>query len=111
MHGGAEFIRRYDHAQCVFYVDPPYPHDCRTARATYRHEMTDDQHGALLSTLAGIAGKFLLSSYPNPLYDQFAQRHGWLAVDLAAHNRASSAAVKEKKIERLYLNYQPVTEV
>ena len=104
---GVDFIKKYDHENCVFYVDPPYPSETRSAPTTYgEFEMSREDHEKLLKTLAGIKGKFLLSSYPNVLYEEYASRNGWGRVDLPAHNRASSKKEKEKTVERVYMNYE-----
>jgi len=105
---GIEFIKLYDHEDCLFYCDPPYPHRIRQSTREYGLlEMSDQQHMELLKTLAGIKGKFILSSYPNTMYDCFAViQENWRTVDLPAHNRASSKKTKEKTVERLYMNFK-----
>jgi len=41
-------VARFDVPDCLFYVDPPYPHSTRTtAGKGYTHEMTDDEHRKL----------------------------------------------------------------
>jgi DNA adenine methylase len=67
--------------------------------------MTDQQHAMLLNTLSEIKGRFLLSGYPTRLYDQADKDFGWRHVDFIIDNKASSAKSKEKKIERLWMNY------
>lgn len=101
-----DFIRELDSPDTLFYCDPPYVHDTRTATKAYAHEMTDAQHAELLNTLAKIEGKFLLSGYPNRLYDQAEKDFGWNHVDFIIDNKASSAKSKEKKVERVWANYK-----
>ena len=67
-----DVIQGQDGPRTWFYCDPPYLHVTRTAPEVYRHEMTTDQHGALLECLAGIRGRFTLSGYRSVLYDTVA---------------------------------------
>ncbi len=101
------FIKRYDHEECVHYIDPPYMHDVRSATNAYgEFEMTRDDHLNLLRALACVRGKFLLSGYSNAVYDEFALVHKWHRVDIDAHNRASGSKSKEKTTECVWLNYE-----
>lgn len=102
-----DFIRELDSPETLFYTDPPYMSQTRhNGGGEYKqYEMTDQQHYDLLSTLAAIDGKFLLSGYPNPLYEDVAKRQKWNHVDFILDNKASSAKSKEKKTERLWMNY------
>jgi DNA adenine methylase len=104
---GCEFIDLYDHARALFYLDPPYMHETRAngKGGEYRHEMTVKQHQYLLSTLAGIKGRFMLSGYPSKLYERFAERNGWRCARKLIDNKASSKKTKEKKTECLWMNY------
>lgn len=76
----------HDGEDTVHYVDPPYVHDTRhhrTRAPAYRHEMNDEQHRALASTLHGLRGMVVLSGYRCALYDElFAD---WRRVDVSTH--------------------------
>lgn len=98
-------IRQQDGENTLFYCDPPYLHETRASTGEYQHEMTEEQHRALLLTLALVKGKFILSGYPSKLYDEFATRHGWRCQTVEIDNKASSAKSKEKKTECLWMNY------
>ena len=98
-------IRREDDEDTFFYCDPPYVSSTRVVDDAYSCEMTNDQHKRLLSTLGAVTGKFLLSGYPNALYDAAASKYGWHRVDITIDNKASSQKVKPKKIECLWSNY------
>jgi DNA adenine methylase len=99
------FISMHDAPGTVFYLDPPYLKSTRTARDAYEHEMTYDQHKELLTKLASIKGKFLLSGYRSELYDRWATFYKWRRVDFAIANNSSADDVKETKVECLWLNY------
>jgi DNA adenine methylase len=102
-----KFIRELDSHDTLFYCDPPYLQETRAKGANEygQYEMTVQQHAELLACLSGIKGKFLLSGYPSQLYDRAAYEFGWRHVDFIIDNKASSAKSKEKKIERLWMNY------
>lgn len=101
------FINELDTAETLFYCDPPYVAETRfNGGGEYgKHEMTAHDHRVLLDRLAKIKGKFCLSGYPNELYETVAARHGWRHVDFVVDNKASGAKSKEKKVERLWMNY------
>ncbi len=49
-------ILSQDGPNTLFYCDPPYVHETRTARDAYEAEMSDDDHEELLYTLSQIEG-------------------------------------------------------
>ncbi|QJB34924.1 DNA adenine methylase [Chitinophaga oryzae] len=66
-------IQSRDHDQAFFYCDPPYVgSDCGHYKG-----YTDADYMALLQSLSRIKGKFLLSSYPSPMLDEFVRQFGW----------------------------------
>jgi DNA adenine methylase len=102
-----DVIRRLDHEHTLAYCDPPYPKGCRTATDVYEHEMSDAQHVELLETLARMRGKFLLSSFPNPLYRQFAARFGWHLETFDRAIDSSTGDAKRVATECLWMNFEP----
>lgn len=66
-------IKFRDFKKAFFYCDPPY---INTHQGHYKGYGETD-YKRLLDALAGIKGKFLLSSYPNPLLKQYAKKHRW----------------------------------
>lgn len=99
------FIRRCDHKQAFFYCDPPYLSDTRQSTGQYEHEMTEEDHAALLTTLSGIEGRFMLSGYRSDLYDTVAESCDWFCYRKEIDNKASSARTKPKKVELCWTNY------
>jgi DNA adenine methylase len=76
-----DIIARYDDPTTLLYVDPPYPLSTR-GLTLYRHELTDDDHRALLDALDAHPGPVVLSGYACPLYDD---RLGhWQREEIAA---------------------------
>lgn len=100
-----DFIAELDSPETFFYCDPPYLHETRTVTDAYEHEMSEEGHESLLCSLASIDGKFILSGYPSELYSRYELACGWRHVDIEIDNKASGAKTKEKKIERLWMNY------
>ncbi|HEV2747728.1 MAG TPA: DNA adenine methylase [Allosphingosinicella sp.] len=92
-----------DAATTLHFVDPPYPLDTRSRTnrqpggGTYAHELTDDDHVALLAFLKTLKGMVVLSGYPSALYDQALA--GWRRVE-----RAALADGARPRIEVLWLN-------
>ncbi len=100
-----EVIQRYDTADTLFYLDPPYVHSARGDKSAYGFEMTDREHCELAECLAGIRGRAVLSGYRTELYDQlFAQ---WTRID-ADERRCSS--VGSMRRESAWLNFTPAAE-
>ena len=100
-----DVIRGQDGEQTLYYCDPPYIHSTRATTGEYAHEMSEAQHKELLDTLAGIKGKFLLSGYRSPLYDEHATRHGWHRHDIEIANHAAGGKDKRVMVESLWANF------
>lgn len=98
-------IQREDNELTLFYCDPPYPHGTRTAKKAYEHEMTDREHHELIDVLRNGKGNVIVSTYPNPIYDERLQ--GWNHRDHVRDNKASGARDKsgDRKTERIWMNY------
>ncbi|MEO0870969.1 MAG: DNA adenine methylase [Pseudomonadota bacterium] len=95
-------MAQHDGPETLFYVDPPYVHETRapsrtSERKAYRHEMTDDDHEALLAFLKTLEGKVILSGYRCDLYDDHLE--GWTRMD-----RAALADGARQRIESLWMN-------
>lgn len=94
-------IKKYDRSDTFFYVDPPYYNsDC----AHYSGYSIDDFR-TLLETLGNLKGKFLLSSYPSEVLDEFSVKNGWNKKSVKQTVSVNSKSAKTK-IEVLTSNYQ-----
>lgn len=102
-----DVIRREDTETTLHYLDPPYlPSTRRKGANEYGpNEMSYEQHAELLAVAGRLKGRMMLSGYPSPLYDEYAARMNWRHVDFNLPNNASSAASKERKTERVWLNF------
>lgn len=98
-------IATEDGPQTLFYLDPPYLHETRTAKDVYEHEMTPSDHTGMLSALAVIKGKFLLSGYRSAMYDDWATGHGFDRHDFEIDNKAAKGDTKRKMTECLWCNF------
>lgn len=98
-----ELIPRYDGEDSFFYLDPPYLPETRHGNkaATYAHEMTVDDHAALLDALLQMRGKAMLSGYAAPLYDD--KLRAWRREELKT--KAHMANSGEERTEVIWFNY------
>jgi DNA adenine methylase len=96
-------IRSRDAEDAFFYCDPPY----YNADMGHYDGYTLDDFENLLKTLAGIKGKFLLSSYPSPILKEYAQANGWHQVEkeqtVSVNNKSGKRG--KSKIEVFTANY------
>ena len=100
-------IRSMDGPETLFYCDPPYLHETRTARQAYGDfEMDAEAHAELLDVLSKIEGKFLLSGYRSAMYDDAAARHGWSRVDFEIANHSGQGKSKQRRTECVWANFE-----
>lgn len=98
-----DVIRREDGEKTLFYLDPPYLHETRSASDVYEYEMTEEDHRDLLTVIKQCQGKVMLSGYSNPLYgDELA---GWRRRDFEIDNKASGGKTKRLMTEALWTNF------
>ena len=102
----SQVIKKYDHKDAFFYVDPPY---WKTENYYSNHDFDRGDHEKLCKQLAKIKGKFALSYYDFDLLSQ------WLPEDRYTWERKSypkcAGAIKGKQqnkgTEVLIMNYDP----
>jgi DNA adenine methylase len=98
-------ITRYDDADALFYIDPPY---IGTSMGHYKG-YTQADFDALLDLLPTLKGTFFLSHYANAEMERIAGSNGWVihrkdARCSASQNRADDSA---KRVELLVTNHKP----
>jgi DNA adenine methylase len=98
-----EVIRQQDGPGTLFYLDPPYVHQTRTAQDVYDYEMTEGDHRQLLGALQQCKGKVMLSGYPSALYDTALAGWDWHAFDLP--NNSAGGESKGRELEVLWTSY------
>jgi DNA adenine methylase len=98
-----ELIPREDSPATLFYCDPPYLHETRSATGAYAHEMSEADHRALLDVLRRCQGKVMLSGYPSRLYDEALASWSRHTFDLP--NNAAGGRRKGRETEVLWCNF------
>jgi DNA adenine methylase len=92
-----------DTSETFFYCDPPYVGYDQGHYDGY----TQMDFDALLYTLEGIKGKFLLSSFRNANLTEYSKRKGWHTVEirLSSPMTHGQGRVSKDKVEVLTANY------
>jgi DNA adenine methylase len=108
---GVEVMKRFDHEEAFMFVDPPYlSTTVRSNNKIYATEYNDELHYRLIDFVRNAKSKIMLASYPNELYDKLLES-GWIRIDktkyISAGHYTSKRRKQSKRIESLYLNYQP----
>lgn len=98
-----DLIKREDTPGTLIYADPPYPHESRTSKDLYAHEMNTEDHEHLARVLNGIQGKAMLSGYRCDLYDLLYK--DWRRVEWDLPNNMAGGATKRRMIECLWMNF------
>ena len=97
-----EVIQEHDRLGTLFYLDPPYPPETRTAKKVYKYEMTTEDHVRLLEVITHCRGMVAISGYPNPLYDEALV--GWDHFSRSMPNHSGQSKKKKKRVEVLWLS-------
>ena len=101
-----DVIIQQDGPRTLFYFDPPYVAATRSSPEVYANEMDDMDHAFFLAQLAHIKGRFLLSGYHHPLYDEAARVRGWKCHEFNLPNNAAGGNSKRRMTECVWTNYQ-----
>lgn len=100
-----EVLVQHDADDTLHLVDPPYLHETRVMRSgarCYAHEMTNEEHEALLDVLLGLRGMVMVCGYRHDLYmDKLA---GWELHTTQARAAAGRGTVLRE--EHVWLNPQ-----
>lgn len=102
----SDLIADRDAPDALFYIDPPYVHSTRSQKRTrgapshgYLHEMSDEDHVALLEQLNQLEGMVVLSGYDCDLYH--ARLDGWRRLEKRASADGNSGT---ERLEAIWLN-------
>ena len=73
-----KLVEDYDHADAVFYMDPPY---LDTTNSSYAFEMPEKDHAELLDVVFKMKGYVAVSGYGHPLYmkQDWSHVYSWTA--------------------------------
>lgn len=96
-------IKSRDTAESFHYIDPPYIEVSQGHYAGYLR--TDFEE--LLKSLETIKGKFLLSTYPTDMLEEYTKKNGWctVEVDKPLGVAIAKGTARKRKIEVLTANY------
>jgi len=83
-------MQKHDSDETLHYVDPPYvlatrslgPKRSMHRTICYDHELTDDDHVALVAALRGLKGSVIVSGYSHAIYDDGLS--GWRRLKIYA---------------------------
>jgi DNA adenine methylase len=98
-----DVIRSEDGPATLFYCDPPYLQETRTAKDVYRFEETEAGHRELLDLLRSVKGKVMLSGYPSALYDE--KLADWNRHEFDLPNNAAGGKTKGRESEVVWCNF------
>jgi DNA adenine methylase len=93
-------IDRCNDKTAFHYIDPPY----YNSNMGHYDGYTPKMYEALLMKLSKLKGKFLLSSYPNPILNQFIKKYKWRVKKIRKHI-AVTKLTEKNKTELLIFNY------
>lgn len=99
-----DLIPAHDSPDTLFYCDPPYAHETRTAKDAYAHEMTFTDHARLLDLLKSLEGTVILSGYRCPLYEVSLDKAAWHRLEIEMPNHSGQGKSKQRRIECLWSN-------
>jgi DNA adenine methylase len=100
-----EVIRSQDGPDTLFYLDPPYFPDTRSAGQVFgEFDMTEPQHEELLGVILGVQGKVMISGYACDLYDSKLAK--WHRHEFDLPNNAASGVLKRRMTEVLWTNFR-----
>lgn len=112
-HDACRVIQSRDTIDSFHYVDPPYVSDKSPKPVDQGHYSgySEKDYVRLLDTLAKVNGKFLLSSYPSSVLDQYIEQHRWHVISLDKPMTASKGKLgkprTKRKTELLVTNFPP----
>ncbi len=97
-------IKSKDTVDAFHYVDPPY----FNSNMGHYDDYDKTDYIKLLDTLSSIEGKFLLSSYPSDILNEYIKQNGWYSKKITKTLSASKGIAGQKrkvKYEVLTANY------
>lgn len=100
-----EVIQSQDGPNTLFYLDPPYLPETKSAKTAFgEFEMTEEQHLELLDVINGVQGKVMLSGYASKLYES--RLSHWTRHDFDLPNNAAGDVLKRRMTEVLWCNFR-----
>ena len=99
----------WDEEDTLIYLDPPYLHTTRSEGSTqiYCHEMSPEDHITMLNMCRNARGCVAISGYPSSLYNRMLEKDRWRCKKKPMANHSGQTKVKTRRMECLWLNYDP----
>ena len=94
-----DVMKMNDRPESLHYIDPPYLPETRDRGSDYRHEMSRDDHVALLDFVRSLRGRVVLSGYRSDLYDEALS--DWRTIQIRALADGGGA-----RTEVIWCNYR-----
>lgn len=99
MRGG---ISTYDSPDTFHFVDPPYINsDCGHYEGTFDEYCMEK----LLQLLEQVKGKFMLTMFPLPMIEEYANKNGWI-IHRVERTISASKTSRRKQEEWMVCNYE-----
>lgn len=99
-----EVIQCYDNADAFHFVDPPYINsDCGHYEGSFNEQNMED----LLKLLETVKGKFMLTMFPLPMIESYANKNGWI-IHRIERTISASKTNRRKQEEWMICNYDGV---
>ncbi len=93
-----------DAQDVVFYLDPPYPNSNQGHYSGFSEEDFEN----LLKVLSNVKGKFLLSSFPLDILEEYTKKYGWYTKTFdkpLSARKAEEGKPRKRKVEVLTANF------
>lgn len=98
-----QVIKERDTVDTFFYLDPPYPGTNQGHYSGYTWENLEE----LLTLLAAIKGKFMLSNYPSEMISKYSEENNWPTKQIFFKKDSCLVQYrKAQKTEILLMNYE-----
>ena len=104
---GLKVIEQYDHTEAFHFVDPPY---VGSACGHYENMFSDNDLENLLQLLRGIAGKFMLTMFPNTRIKDYADNNNWI-IHKIERTISASRSNRRRQEEWITCNYTVQTKL
>lgn len=96
-----EVISCYDNPDAFHFVDPPYINsDCSPYTGCFNEQNMED----LLKLLETVKGKFMMTMFPLPMIEDYANRNGWV-IHRIERTISASKIIRRKQEEWMVCNY------
>lgn len=102
-----DVMRDHDSTATLHFVDPPYLPEVRThhnGKGAYAHEMTAEDHEAMLEAVTHLDGMVMVCGYESELYRNRLR-------DWKMHRRVTQADQAVKRLECLWMNFESSPEL